>query len=131
MQGGIILALILLSIGNVLAWFQGNLQFISDWWYNRPLLTIMLFATPTATCFYFGWRFLVEYLNDSLWSARLFSFGIGVILFAFLSYFMKGETIDKKTGICILLSLIIVFIQTFYKDDGPTSIEVNQVEEIE
>ena len=111
-------ALGLLLLGNILAWFQGNLQFVSDWWYSRPFFTIIIFAIPTATCFFFGWRFLVEYLDESLWSARLFSFGIGTIIFAILSFFIKGESIDKKTFICLLLAISIVFIQSFWPNNA-------------
>lgn len=110
-------ALCLLLVGNILAWFQGNLQFTSNWWYARPMLTILLFAIPTATCFYFGWRFLVEYLDESLWSARLFSFGFGTIIFGLFSFYIKGEGLSKKTIICLLLSIAIILIQTFWPSD--------------
>ena len=107
-------ALGLLLLGNILAWFQGNLQFVSDWWYSRPFFTIIIFAIPTATCFFFGWRFLVEYLDESLWSARLFSFGLGTIIFALFSFYIKGEGLNKKTIICLLLSVSIILIQTLW-----------------
>ena len=110
-------ALGLLFIGNILAWFQGNLQFVSDWWYSRPFFTIIIFAIPTATCFFFGWRFLVEYLDESLWSARLFSFGLGTIIFGLFSFYIKGEDLNKKTIICLLLSISIILIQTLWPSE--------------
>ena len=118
MNNLLVSALALLFLGNILAWFQGNLQFTSEWWYSRPFFTIIMFAIPTATCFFFGWRFLVEYLDESLWSARLFSFGIGTIIFAIFSFFIKGESIDKKTFICLLLAISIVFIQSFWPNNA-------------
>lgn len=118
MNNLLVSALTLLFIGNILAWFQGNLQFTSDWWYSRPFLTILMFSLPTATCFFFGWRFLVEYLDESLWSARLFSFGIGTIIFALFSFFIKGEAVDKKTLICLLLAMAIVLIQSFWPSNA-------------
>ena len=129
MKHGLPLALLFLLIGNFLAWFQGNLQFISDWWYNKPWLTIALFSVPTASFFFFGWRFLVEHLDDSLWSARLFSFGLGTLLFAILSHFVKGEVVTKKTVICILLSVSIVLIQAFWNDEPTRTAEVERGDE--
>jgi hypothetical protein len=121
MQNGLTMALALLIVGNILAWMQGNLQFVSEWWYSRPFFTIMLFSMPTALCFYFGWRFMVEYFDQSLWSARLFSFGIGTVLFAFMSYFIKNEGLTKKTLICLLLSASIVLIQVFWDEEASPS----------
>jgi len=61
---------------------------------------------------------LVEYLDESLWSARLFSFGIGTIIFALFSFFIKGEAVDKKTLICLLLAMAIVLIQSFWPSNA-------------
>ena len=108
----LLFALILIIAGNILSWFQLNLQFISDWWRDRPMITVVLFSTPAGAFFYYGWRFLVEYFEGNLWPPRLFSFGIGIIIFAALAYIIKGEIIDKKTIVCLFLSVVIILIQT-------------------
>lgn len=111
-----IYSIILFIIGNILAWFQANSQFISDWWYNRPVFTVLLYSIPTSFAFFYAWRFSVESLGSSLWSARMLSFGVGVICFWALSYFIKGEGLTLKTIVCLVLSLIIVMIQALWKD---------------
>ena len=107
----------LFVMGNVLAWFQSNSQFLWEWWYNRPVLTIFIYAVPTALTFYFGWRYAVEMFDGSLWSARMLGHGIATIVFGFMSYTMKGEVITAKTAVCLMLSVLIIFIQLFWKTE--------------
>ncbi len=115
MNKAIVTAIILFAAGNILAWFQANSQFLWEWWYDRPILTVFLYAIPTSMAFFFGWRYAVE-ATDSLWSARMLGFGIGTIIFATISYLLKGEGITYKTAVCLLLSTIIILIQVLWKD---------------
>ena len=121
----LIFALLFIIAGNILTWFQVNLQFISDWWRDRPMFTILLFSTPAGALFYYGWRFLVEYFEGSLWPPRLFSFGIGIIIFSTLAYMVKGEVLDKKTIACLFLSIIIILIQTL----PPKTFSLNKIKD--
>lgn len=121
----LIIALLLIVAGNVFTWFQVNLQFISDWWKDRPVFAILLFSTPSGAFFYYGWQFLVEYFEGNLWPPRLVSFGIGIIIFAILAYIIKGEIIDKKTIVCLLLSVVIILIQTL----SPKSSDFSKIED--
>lgn len=107
----------LFVIGNLLAWFQANSQFIWKWWYDRPLLTILIYSVPTSFTFYYGWRYAVDYFDGSLWSARMFAFGLATIVFAILSFWVKGEGISLKTAVCLALSVAIIFIQVFWKTE--------------
>lgn len=123
------IALLLIIIGNLFTWFQLNLQFISEWWSERPVFTILAFSTPCGAFFYYGWRHLVDHFDGCLWPPRLVSFGIGVIIFAILAYIVKGESIDKKTIVCLILSIAIILIQTLYPNSPDSGkIEDNQVD---
>tara|TARA_A200000159_G_scaffold160566_1_gene180915 strand:+ start:3721 stop:4077 length:357 start_codon:yes stop_codon:yes gene_type:complete len=117
MSKHIIFVVMLFIVGNLLAWFQANSQFIWKWWYDRPMLTILVYSVPTSFAFYYGWRYAVEYFGGSLWSARMFAFGLATIVFAGLSYAVKGEGINLKTAVCITLSFVIILIQMFWKAD--------------
>jgi len=117
MNKNIIIIIILFAIGNILAWFQSNSQFLWKWWYDHPMTTILIYSIPTAFTFYFGWRFAVEAFGGSLWSARMFGFGVATIIFAVMSYVFKGEGITVKTAVCLALSLVIIFIQVFWKTE--------------
>jgi|ETNvirenome_6_85_1030632.scaffolds.fasta_scaffold49800_2 hypothetical protein len=124
----LLFALLLLLVGNIFTWFQINLQFMSNWWSERPIFTILLFS-PCGAFFYYGWRFLVQHFDGSLWPPRLVSFGVGVIVFAVLTYIVKGEVIDKKTIVCLILSIIIILTQTLYPNSPDSGkIEDNQVD---
>lgn len=115
MNKNIAVIITLFIIGNILAWFQSNSQFLWEWWYERPITTICLYSIPTGFAFYFGWRFAVEMFGGSLWAARMFAFGIATIIFAIMSYLFKGEEVTAKTALCLALSVAIIFIQVFWK----------------
>tara|TARA_Y100001970_G_C14002282_1_gene734031 strand:- start:458 stop:811 length:354 start_codon:yes stop_codon:yes gene_type:complete len=116
MNKEIIIIAVLFIFGNILAWFQSNSQFLWQWWYDRPIFTILIYSIPTAFTFFYGWRFAVEAFDGSLWSARMFGFGVATIVFAAMSYLMKGEGITAKTALCLALSCLIICIQVFWKD---------------
>ena len=102
-------------VGHVLAWFQFNSQFVWSWWREKALLSVLMYAIPMCACFYFGTRLIVTE-TDSLWTARLSGFGLGIIIFSILTYVFMGESLFTfKTTSCVLLSLLIVMIQLFYK----------------
>lgn len=125
----LIAAITLLIAANSMAWFQVNLQFISEWRYNKPLLTIFTFSIPTTFCFYFGWRFLVESYNQEIWTARVVSFSISIILFWLFSYIFKLQPLNLKVGICIALSFLIILIQSFWPDSHIATDDSCDVEE--
>ena len=79
------------------------------------MLSVLMYAIPMCACFYFGTRLIVTE-TDSLWTARLSGFGLGIIIFSILTYVFMGESLFTfKTTSCVLLSLLIVMIQLFYK----------------
>jgi hypothetical protein len=57
----------------------------------------------------------VEHFDGELWPSRLIGFGIGIIVFALMSYFLFNETISLKTFLCLILACGILGIQIFWK----------------
>lgn len=117
MNKELLIITILFIAGNVLAWFQANSQFLWEWWYERPILTVFLYSIPTSLAFFYGWRYAVESLGGSLWAARMFAFGIATIIFGVMSYIFKGEGITAKTAVCLALSVLIICIQILWKTE--------------
>ena len=115
MNKGMIIAIILFAIGNVLAWFQSNSQFIWKWWYDHPISTILIYSIPTSFAFFFGWRYAVESMG-TLWSARMLGFGISTIIFGLMTYAIMEESITYKTAICLILAIAIILIQILWKN---------------
>jgi hypothetical protein len=119
MDNRILLAIFLLVIGNIFGWLQINLHLVSKIWIGKPIPSILILSIPIGCCFYFAWASLVDFYDNSLWSARLVSFGVGVIIFALMAYFIKGEVMSKKNWICFFLSILIVLIQSFWPSEKP------------
>ena len=76
---------------------------------------VPLFALRLAS--YIG----VWELNES-WQwvcsgTALILFGVATIIFTIMSYIMKGEGINAKTAVCILLSFLIILIQVGWKTE--------------
>ena len=111
----IYLGLLFYLIGHILAWFQFNSQFVWSWWKDKAFLSVLIYAIPMCLCFYYGTRcFVTE--TDSLWTARLSGFGLGIAIFSLMTYFFMGESpFTFKTISCIVLAFLIVTIQIFYK----------------
>ena len=103
-------------VGNILAWFQFNSQFVWDWWKDRPILSNLIFAIPMGLCFWYAVKYIVEDTGQ-LWSSKLIGFGVGNIIFAIFTYiFLKESMFAPKTLLCLFLSAVIISIQIFWKN---------------
>jgi hypothetical protein len=51
----------------------------------------------------------------SMWPSRFLTFTLGMFSFAFLTWYFNSESVNLKTGICLVLAFIIIFIQIFWK----------------
>ena len=103
------------TIGNVLAWFQYNSQFVWPWWRDKPVITNLIFAIPMGLCFWYAVKQVVD-TTGLLWTSKLVGFGVSNVFFAILTYFfMKESMLTPKTMICLVLSMAIIGIQIFWK----------------
>ena len=110
----LILGVIYFIIGQVLIWFQSHLQFFSNWSKDNPLLiavpgVIVSYVSILAT------KTLAEAYDGLVWPSRLIGFGIGIILFSFLTWILLGEKIEIKSAICVILAFCILLIQLYWK----------------
>jgi len=111
----ILIGVVLFTIGNILAWFQFNSQFVWGWWKDKPILPNLIFAIPMGLCFWYAIKYIMEDTN-LLWTSKLIGFGVSNIVFAILTYLLLKESIfAPKTLICLLLSVVIVGIQVAWK----------------
>lgn len=112
----LIIGCTLLLLTGVSAWYGSNLQFVSEWWRDRPLLTIAIFAFPTSFLAYFGTKYTYIAMEDSLWGVRLLGYGLSFLVFPVLTWYHLDESMfTAKTMTCIALSLLILCIQIFWK----------------
>tara|TARA_R100000152_G_C6737297_1_gene161367 strand:- start:268 stop:609 length:342 start_codon:yes stop_codon:yes gene_type:complete len=111
----ITLGVMFFIVGNVLAWFQFNSQFVWDWWKDKPIIANLIFAIPMGFCFWYAVKNIVEE-TGLLWSSKIIGFGVGQVIFAVLTYALMKESIfTTKTLVCILLSIVIIWIQVAWK----------------
>ena len=52
--------ILIFILGQTLAWFNLNLQFMNDWWRERPVFTILVFSFPIGVMFLYGTKWVVE-----------------------------------------------------------------------
>ena len=99
---------ILFSV-QIVIWYQLNGQLISQWCKEHPW-TLSFLGVPISYALILTTKHGYQGFGE-LWPIRLLGFAIGMISFPFLTYWMLGEGITLKTGISVLLAVIIMLIQ--------------------
>ena len=105
---------LLFLLGQTLVWYQINGQFLSDWVKARPWL-MSLCGIPISFVYIYATHHLVIAFDGQLWPQRLIGFAMGMIAFAFLTWFHLNQAITLKTATTLALAFTIVLIQVFWK----------------
>jgi hypothetical protein len=101
-------------LGQIFGWYQLNLQKMSEWWEDKPLLSAIAVGIPASVSFWYAWK-LVSEATGSVWSARFIGSCTGFVIFPVLTYYLLGESMfTTKTMLCLFLSVLIIAIQIFY-----------------
>jgi multidrug transporter EmrE-like cation transporter len=101
-------------IAQVITYFQ--LQGSAKWgWYKKYPVLMVLLGIPISFFFIKSVHSIVEAYNGEIWPSRLLGFGIGIITFYIMSYFLFNEAITLKTFVCLMLSFAIIFIQLYWR----------------
>jgi hypothetical protein len=101
-------------LGQVISFLQlqGSIKY--GWFEKHPVL-ISLSAIPGLWVFIKSVDSIVEWSGGQLWPSRLIGFGIGVITFVAMSWFLFKEPVSLKTMTCLMLAASILLIQIFWK----------------
>jgi hypothetical protein len=95
--------------------FQLNGQFI---WKSFQKHEWAVASIGVILSFFYIWgtKYTVAAFDGLLWPSRFIGFGIGMVIYAFgVSYLFK-EGINIKTLISLILCLILICIQVFWKE---------------
>lgn len=112
----LLIACALFAIGQSLAWFQINSQFVWEWWRQKPVLAVILYGIPTGLCFLYGVRIAYEEMGQQVWGPRFLIFAMSYLTFPLLTWHFLGESMfTMRTMICVFLSFLIVAVQLFWK----------------
>ena len=81
---------------------------------NNPI-PVLCMAIPIAWLFTKSTHYFYIASEGQLWPGRLIGFGIGMIVFSLMSYALFKEPMTMKTVMTLILSVIIVCMQVFWK----------------
>jgi multidrug transporter EmrE-like cation transporter len=91
---------------------QGNIKW--NWYAKYPFL-VLAAAVPISILFIKSVEKFVAAFNGEIWPSRLIGFGIGIIVFYLMSYFLFNEQVTPKTFVCLILASAIIGVQVFWK----------------
>jgi multidrug transporter EmrE-like cation transporter len=91
---------------------QGQLKYQ---WMKDHTWAVVLMGIPISFMFMKSVKNFVLAFDGQIWPSRLLGFGLGVIVFSGMSYFLFKEPLTTKTGICLFLGLLIILTQLFWK----------------
>lgn len=114
MNRGILTGILLYLTGQIITWYQGNLQFFNTWAKDNPVI-LSLFGIPVSYLFIQANKYTVFGMGGQLWPSRLIGFATGMIVMATLTYLHMSQGISTKTIVTLLLAATILMIQIFWK----------------
>lgn len=112
---GLLIGALLYTVGQAMAWYQTNGQFINGWIKDHPVLTSLLFGIPVGVCYIYGTTYVVGAFEGQIWPSRIVGFSTGIFTFTLLTTLHLGQSIDLKTGVILGLATVIVLLQAFWK----------------
>ena len=96
----LLLAVIILFVSNIVAWFQLNAQFR---WTDNPFWTsplwMSIFGFPVGLAFFYATKLSYEHFGFT-WNMRMIGFGIGTIVFGIMSWISVSYTHLTLQTIC-------------------------------
>lgn len=104
------------AIAQSITWFTSNLQLIYPFFKTwKGIWTMVVVSMPATIGYIMATRYLYTAMEGSLWSVRLIGFSMGVFSFTILTYLFMNEGLTAKSSITLMLSVIIVLLQVFWK----------------
>jgi multidrug transporter EmrE-like cation transporter len=91
---------------------QGNIKY---GWYAKYPFWVLAISIPISILFIKSVEKFVAAFNGEIWPSRLIGFGIGIIVFYLMSYFLFNEQVTTKTLVCLMLACAIIGVQVFWK----------------
>ena len=105
----ILFCILILFFTQIVIWFQLNAQVKWDWFKDNYWLMSLL-GVPISYALLYSTKYGFQGFGE-LWPIRLLGFAVGMMTFPFITYMILGEGITLKTGISILLAIIIMLLQ--------------------
>ena len=104
------------AFAQTITWFTSNMQLINPYFKTwKGILAMVIVSMPATVGYILATRNIYIAMGNSLWSVRLIGFSMGVLTFSFLTYWYLKEGLNMKNTITLMLSVIIVLMQVFWK----------------
>jgi multidrug transporter EmrE-like cation transporter len=101
-------------VAQILTFLQLQGQMKYEWFKNHPILMAFV-GVPISYLFMISVKNMVSAYDGQMWPSRLIGFGIGVIVFTIMSYWLFKEPLTLKTLTCLGLGVCIILIQILWK----------------
>tara|TARA_Y100001938_G_C7917136_1_gene342520 strand:+ start:153 stop:500 length:348 start_codon:yes stop_codon:yes gene_type:complete len=107
----VFITILIFMICNIAIWYQLNAQLVWDFWKSPKGIAIsLLMGIPITALFWYATK--IGYIGfGNLWAVRFMGFATSMMTFPIMTYLYLGETITLKTGITIVLAVIIMLLQ--------------------
>ena len=107
--------LFLFSLAQAMIWIQTNGQFVWPWFKRNPLILSLIGGTMISYIFIKGTAMVAEHFDGQLWPGRFIGQASGILIFAGMTFIFINERINTKTSISLILVLILLGVQIFWK----------------
>ncbi len=86
-----------------------------DWIKENTWLPLLM-SIPVTWTFIKVTNMGYEIFDGKTWPVRFIGFSVGMIVFTACSKFILDEVMTPKTIICLLLCIVIIILQLFWKN---------------
>src|ERR1035437_10002200 len=103
----IIMFLLVITIAQVLVWFQTYGQYKWEW-LGKNIWFLLLFSIPITCLWLLGTKMGMGVFDGKTWPLRFVGFCSGIIVFAFLSKYVLNEEMSPRTIVSLILCCLII-----------------------
>ena len=101
-------------LAHIVVFFQLNGQFKWEW-FKEYEWVMALVGIPISFFYIWGTKYTVEGMDGLLWPTRFIGFGIGMVIYSVMVSYFFNEGFSLKTITSLLLAVILIIIQVFWK----------------
>ena len=112
----LLLGLLCFTIAHIFTFYQLNGQFLkSTDWFRKNEFIVASFGLVLSFFYIWGTKYTVTGMDGLLWPARFIGFGVGMVIYALFVKYHFNEGINAKTGVSLLLAVLLICIQVLWK----------------
>jgi len=97
------LGVAILTFVYIIGWHQLYGQFIDEW-YKQYQNWLVILSIPNTLLSIYSVKLISEYFDGKMWSNRILTFSIGIVMFTMLTQIYFNEKLNAKTLVLIGLS---------------------------